>query len=70
MANITIHNQTITNHSKILTQVHTCVEMFVSLRDDYILILLHEVQLHEEVEAVYVMYPWDWSYLQLFPPNR
>ena len=38
--------------------------------DDYILNVIHELQLHEKVEAVFVLYPWDWSHLQLVPPNR
>ena len=44
--NITIHNQMTTNHTKVLTQFHILVEKFVSLRDDYILNVLREVQLH------------------------
>ena len=63
MANITSHNQTKTNHTKIITQVHSLVENFVRLRDDYILNVLHEVQLHEEVEAGHVLYPWYRSHL-------
>ena len=70
VANIKIHNQTTTNHMEIITQVHILVEAFVSLRCDYILNILHEVQLHEEVEAGHVLYPWDWSHLQISPPNR
>ena len=70
VANITIHNQTTSNHTKILTQVHSWVEKFVSIRYDYILNVLHEVQLHEEFEAGHVLYHWYWSHLQLGPPNR
>ena len=69
MANITSHNKKTTNHRKILTQVHILVEMFVSLRYYYILNVLHEIQLHEEVKAGHVMYPWVWSHLQIDPPN-
>ena len=70
VANITIHNQTTTNHKKILTQVHSLVETFVSLRDNYILNVLHKLKLHEEVKAVHVLYTWDRSHLQIAPPNR
>ena len=70
MANITSHNQTTTNHTKILTQVHIWIETFVSLRYDYILNIIHKVKLHEEVKAGHVLYPWDRSHLQLGPPNR
>ena len=40
-----------------LTQVHIWVETFVSLKDDYTFNVLHEVQLHEEVDAGHVLYP-------------
>ena len=70
VANITSHNQTPTNHTKILTKFHSWVEMSVSLKGYYILNILHEVQLHEEVEAGNVMYPWDWIHIQIVPPNR
>ena len=70
VANIKIHNQTTTNHVKILTQVHISVEIFVSLRDDYILNVLHEIKLHEEVEAAHVVYTWDRIHLQPGPTNR
>ena len=70
MANITSHNQTTTNHTKIITEAHRLVETFVSLRDDYIHNVIHEVQLNEEVEAGNMPYPWDWSRLQPGPPNR
>ena len=43
--------------------------MFVSLRDDYILNLLRELQLHEEVKAVHVLYPWYRSHIQFAPHN-
>ena len=43
--------------------------MFLSLGDDYILNVLHEVQLHEEVEAGDVMCPWDQIRLMIGPPN-
>ena len=32
-------------------------------------IVIHEVQLNEEVKAVHVLYPWVWSHFQLGPPN-
>ena len=70
VSNITSHNQTTTNHTKILTQVHILDETFVSLGDEYILNVLHEVQLHEEVEVGNVIYPWYQSHLQLGSPNR
>ena len=70
MANITSHNQMTTNHTKILTQFNRLVENFVSLRYEYILNVLHELQLHEEVEAGHVMYPWDQSHIWHGPPNR
>ena len=44
--------------------------MFVSLRDEYILNVLHEVKLHKEIFSVHVIYPWVWSNLQIGPPNR
>ena len=43
--------------------------MFISLKDEYLVNLLHEVQLREEVEAGHVLYPWYWNHLQLGPPN-
>ena len=58
VSNIKSHNQTTTNHTKILTQVHSSVKTFVSLRYDHILNLIHEVQLNEEVETKYVLYTW------------
>ena len=44
--------------------------MFFIIRYEYILNILHQVQLHEEVEAGHVLYPWDRSHIQLVPPNR
>ena len=70
VAKITSHSKKTTNHTKIITQVHSLVVTFVSLRYDYILNVLHEVQLHEEVREVHVLYPWDRIHLQIGPPNR
>ena len=44
--------------------------MFVSLRYEYILNVIHEVQLHGEVKAGHVLYPGVCSHPQLGPPNR
>ena len=44
--------------------------MFVSLREYYILDVIHEVQLHEEVKAGHVLYHWVWSHIKLVHPNR
>ena len=44
--------------------------MFVSHGDDYILNIIYEVQIHEEVEAGHVLYTWVWSHFQPGPPNR
>ena len=70
MTNLKIHNQTTNNHAKTLTQFHSLVETFVSIRDDYILNVFHEVRIHREVEAGRVIYPWDRFHFQIGPPNR
>ena len=44
--------------------------MFVIISYNYILNLIHGVQLHEEIEAGHVLYPWVWIHLQIGPPNR
>ena len=66
VANMSSHNQTTTNHTKIIIQVNR----FVSLRYDHILNALHELQVHEEVESEHVLYHWYQSRLQLGTHNR